>query len=101
MTNVARSDLIPEVPAIGESAVPGFSAAIHYGLLAPVGTPRAIIDRLNSALAVALSVDDVRARLAAEGARPRPGTPEEYAADIDTEETKWGKLVRKLNLKIE
>ena len=81
--------------------MPGFSAAIHYGLLAPVKTQRAFIDRLNSALVAALSVDDVRARLIAEGAQPRPSTPEEYAGDIDTEETKWGTLVSKLKLKIE
>ena len=101
VTNAARSDLLPDVPTIGESAVPGFSAAIHYGLLAPVKTQRAFIDRLNSALVAALSVDDVRARLIAEGAQPRPSTPEEYATDIDTEETKWGTLVSKLKLKIE
>jgi len=81
--------------------VPGFSAVIHYGLLAPAGTPRAIIDRLNAALVAALSADDVQARLAAEGAVPLPGTPEDYAVDIDREETMWGALVRKLNLKVE
>jgi len=70
-------------------------------LLAPPGTPRDIIGRLNAALREALSADDVRARLAAEGAVPLPGTPADYAADIDTEETRWGALVRKLNLKVE
>jgi tripartite-type tricarboxylate transporter receptor subunit TctC len=101
LTSTARSDLLPAVPTIGESAVPGFSATIHYGLLAPARTPRDIVDRLNEALVAALSADDVQARLAAEGAQPRPGTPEAYAADIDSEETRWGTLVRKLNLKIE
>jgi tripartite-type tricarboxylate transporter receptor subunit TctC len=62
----------------------------------------ACCSRLNAALREALSADDVRARLAAEGAVPLPGTPEDYAADIDTEEeTMWGALVRKLNLKVE
>jgi tripartite-type tricarboxylate transporter receptor subunit TctC len=101
VTSAARSDLLPDVPTIAQSGVPGFSAAIHYGLLAPAGTPRYIIDRLNAALVAALSTDDVRARLAAEGAVPLPGTPEDYAADIDGEETTWGALVRKLNLKVE
>jgi tripartite-type tricarboxylate transporter receptor subunit TctC len=101
VTSAARSDLLPDVPTIAQSGVPGFSAAIHYGLLAPAGTPRDIIDRLNAALVVALSADDVRERLAAEGAVPLPGTPEDYAADIDREEARWGALVRKLNLKIE
>jgi tripartite-type tricarboxylate transporter receptor subunit TctC len=101
VTSAARSDLLPDVPTIAQSGVPGFSAAIHYGLLAPAGTPRDIVDRLNAALVAALSADDVRERLAAEGAVPLPGTPEDYAADIDREETTWGALVRKLNLKVE
>jgi tripartite-type tricarboxylate transporter receptor subunit TctC len=101
VTSAARSNLLADVPTIAQSGVPGFSAAIHYGLLAPAGTPRDIIDRLNAALVAALSADDVRARLAAEGAVPLPGTPEDYAADIDGEETTWGALVRKLNLKVE
>jgi tripartite-type tricarboxylate transporter receptor subunit TctC len=101
VTSAARSNLLPDVPTIAQSGVPGFSAAIHYGLLAPAGTPRDIIDRLNAALVAALSADDVRARLAVEGAVPLPGTPEDYAADIDGEETTWGALVRKLNLKVE
>jgi tripartite-type tricarboxylate transporter receptor subunit TctC len=101
VTSAARSELLSDVPSIAEAGVPGFSAAIHYGLLAPAGTPRDIIDRLNAALVAALSADDVKARLAAEGTEPLPGTPEDYAADIDAEETRWGALVRKLNLKIE
>jgi tripartite-type tricarboxylate transporter receptor subunit TctC len=101
VTSAGRSDLLPDVPTIAQSGVPGFSAAIHYGLLAPAGTSRDVIDRLNTALVAALSADDVRARLAAEGAVPLPGTPEDYAADIDAEETRWGALVRKLNLKVE
>src|ERR1700730_10551908 len=101
VTSAARSELLPGVPTIAQAGVPGFSAVIHYGLLAPPGAPRDIIARLNAALREALSADDVRARLAAEGAVPLPGTPEDYAADIDGEETKWGALVRKLNLKVE
>jgi tripartite-type tricarboxylate transporter receptor subunit TctC len=101
VTSAARSDLLPDVPTIAESGTPGFSAVIHYGLLAPAGTPREIVDKLNAALVAALTSDDVRARLAAEGGEPLPGTPESYGADIDREETRWGALVRKLNLKID
>jgi tripartite-type tricarboxylate transporter receptor subunit TctC len=99
--SAARSELLPDVPTIAQSGVPGFSAVIHYGLLTPAGTPRDIIDRLNTALQAALAANDVRARLTAEGAVPLPGTPEDYGADIDREETMWGMLVRKLNLKVE
>jgi len=101
VTSAARSDLLPDVPTIAQSGVPGFSAVIHYGLLAPAGTSRDIVTQLNAALVAALSADDVRARLAAEGAAPLPGTAEDYAADIDSEETRWGMLVRKLKLKVE
>ncbi|HZN28713.1 MAG TPA: tripartite tricarboxylate transporter substrate binding protein [Xanthobacteraceae bacterium] len=101
VTNPERSKLLPEVPTIAESGLPGFSAAIRYGLVAPAGTPRAIVERLNKELQAALAADDLRARLASEGAVPLPGTPEDYAAEIDREEAKWGALVRQLNLKIE
>ncbi|MET0631593.1 MAG: tripartite tricarboxylate transporter substrate binding protein [Xanthobacteraceae bacterium] len=101
VTNPERSKLLPEVPTIAESGLPGFSAAIRYGLVAPAGTPRAVVERLNKELQAALAADDLRARLASEGAVPLPGTPEDYAAEIDREEAKWGALVRQLNLKIE
>jgi tripartite-type tricarboxylate transporter receptor subunit TctC len=74
---------------------------LFYGLLAPPGTSRDVIGRLNAALGEALSADEVRTRLATEGAVALPRTPEDYAADIDAEETKWGALVRRLNLKVE
>lgn len=81
--------------------MPGFDVALRYGLVAPAGTPRPIIDRLNKELNAALASDEVKKRLATEGADALPGTPEAYADDIDKEETKWSALVRKLNLKVE
>jgi len=101
VTAAERSPLLPDVPAIGEAGLPGFSAIIRYGLVAPAGTPRAAIDRLNKELVAALGAEDLRARLESEGATPRPDTPQDYAAEIDREETRWGAVVRKLNLKIE
>jgi len=101
VSSAARSDLLPDVPTVGESGLPGFAAEIRYGLVAPAATPRPIIDRLNRALSAALAADDLRARLAAEGAVPLPGTPEDYAEAIDRDETKWSALVRALNLKVE
>jgi tripartite-type tricarboxylate transporter receptor subunit TctC len=69
--------------------------------VAPAGTPRNVIERLNKELNAALAAADLRARLASEGGEPLPGSPEDYAAEIDREETKWGALVRQLGLKIE
>jgi len=97
----ARSTLIPNVPTIAESGVPGFSAVITYGLAAPPGTPRAIVERLNKELQGALADAGLRKRLDAEGGQVLPGTPEDYAKTIDDEEKKWGPLVRSLNLKVD
>jgi tripartite-type tricarboxylate transporter receptor subunit TctC len=101
VTTATRSKLISDVPTVAESAVPGFSAAIRYGLAAPAGTPRAIVDRLSRELRAAVMSDDVRERFLGEGVEPIPSTPEDYAADIDAEEKKWSALVSGLNLKVE
>jgi tripartite-type tricarboxylate transporter receptor subunit TctC len=96
-----RFSLLPDVPTANESGLPGFESVLHYGLLAPAGTPRPIIDRLNAALRALVETKEVTQRILAEGGDPLTSTPEEYAKDIDSEETKWGALVRKLNLKVE
>jgi tripartite-type tricarboxylate transporter receptor subunit TctC len=101
VTGMTRSPILPDVPTIAESGVPGYDAVIHYGMVAPAGTPRAIIARLNAALNDALKAEDVRARVADEGGDTLAGTPEQQAADIDAEETKWGALVRKLGMRPE
>src|SRR5215468_11271890 len=97
----ARSPLLADVPTIAESGLPGFSAVITYGLAAPAGTPRPIIDRLNKELRAALDDRELRERLISEGGQVLPSTPEEYAAEIDREEKKWGPLVKSLDLKVE
>jgi tripartite-type tricarboxylate transporter receptor subunit TctC len=101
VTTAQRSKLLPDVPTIAEGAVPGFSAAIRYGIVAPAGTPKAIIARLNKELRTALESADVKEKMLSEGAEPSASTPEEYAAEIDTEETKWSAVVKSLNLKME
>jgi tripartite-type tricarboxylate transporter receptor subunit TctC len=98
---LTRLSLMPDVPTITESGLPGFEAVLHYGLMAPAGTPADIVMRLNGELRKAVGLDDVRARIAADGGDVLTSTPEEYAADIDREERKWGALVRKLGLKVE
>ena len=96
-----RSSLLPDVPTSAEAGLPGFEAGLNYGLLAPAGTPRAIIDKLNGALRAGIDTPEVRARIAADGGDPMPSSPEEYAADIAKESEKWGTLIRKLDLKVE
>ena len=96
-----RFSLLPNVPTADESGMPGFEAVLHYGLLAPAGTPKPIVERLNAELGKLVASPDVQARIRTEGGDPLTSTAEEYAADIDREATKWGDLIRKLNLKVE
>jgi tripartite-type tricarboxylate transporter receptor subunit TctC len=93
VTSLTRSALEPDVPTIAET-LPGYEAVLRYGLAAPAGTPRPIVDRLNKELNAALASKEVRDRLAVEGAEPLPSTPEEYGADIDREEAQWSKVVK-------
>jgi tripartite-type tricarboxylate transporter receptor subunit TctC len=95
VTGLKRSPIFPDVPTVAEQGLPGFEAVLHYGIVAPAGTPRPIIDKLNTALREALGDEAVAKRLATEGAEPLSTTSEEYAADIDREETKWSALVKK------
>jgi tripartite-type tricarboxylate transporter receptor subunit TctC len=95
VTGLKRSPIFPDVPTVAEQGLPGFEAVLHYGIVAPAGTPRPIIAKLNAALREALGDPVVAKRLATEGAEPLPTTPEEYSADIDREETKWSALVKK------
>jgi tripartite-type tricarboxylate transporter receptor subunit TctC len=99
VTSLKRSALAPEVPTIAEQGVPDFEAVLRYALVAPAGTPRPVIERLNKALNVALAGPEVKNRLALEGAEPVPGTPEEYAADLDKEVRLWAKVVKESGAK--
>jgi tripartite-type tricarboxylate transporter receptor subunit TctC len=101
VTSLNRSNLLPDVPTIAEQGLPGYEAVLRYGLVVPAQTPRPIIDRLNKELRAALASSEVRTRFATVGAEPLASTPEEYAADIDREETKWSTLIKSLGLKAE
>jgi tripartite-type tricarboxylate transporter receptor subunit TctC len=101
VTGPKRSPSFPDLPTVAEIALPGYEAVLHYGIVAPAGTPRPIVDKLNAALQAALAEPDVRERITADGAEPLAGTPEDYAADIDREETKWSKVVKLSGAKVE
>jgi tripartite-type tricarboxylate transporter receptor subunit TctC len=98
---VVRAAALPEVPTAAESGLPGFEAVQYYGLAAPAGTPRPIVERLNKELNRILATDDMKKRLIAEGSDPAPGTPEDYAANIRREEGKWAALIKQLGLTID
>ncbi|HEV2625110.1 MAG TPA: tripartite tricarboxylate transporter substrate binding protein [Xanthobacteraceae bacterium] len=101
VTAHVRSAALPDVPTAAESGLPGFEAVQYYGLAAPAGTPRPIIERLNKELRMILAADEMKKRLIADGSDPAPSTAEEYAANIQREEAKWAALVKKLGIKIE
>jgi tripartite-type tricarboxylate transporter receptor subunit TctC len=98
---IARERLptLPEVPTAAEAGLPDFEVTTWYGILAPAGTPRPIVQRLNGELVKILNSADVKERLAAMGTEPRSSTPEEFAAYIREEIAKWGEVVRKAGLK--
>jgi tripartite-type tricarboxylate transporter receptor subunit TctC len=94
VTSTARSGLLPDVPTIAESALPGFDASLYYGLIAPAGTPQPVVDKLNKTLQAALASEEVKKQLGLDGTEITPGTPEDYAAFIDKDEKKWSQLVK-------
>ena len=99
VTGPARSHVFPDLPTVAEVALPGYEAVLHYGIAAPAGTPPPIVGKLNAALRAALASQETKAVLVATGADPMPSTPEEYAADIDREETRWSRIVREVGVK--
>ena len=101
VAGTARASVLPNVPTSAEAGLPGFEAGFYYGMSAPAGTPRPIIDKLNAEIRRALAAEDFRKRLVQEGTDPTPCTPEEYAANLEREEAKWAELIKKLGLKFE
>ena len=98
VTSERRSPVLPDMPTIAQSGVPGFEATGWTGLLAPAGTPPAIVQRLSATVAKALETPDTRSRVAALGGEVASSTPEAFAAYIRSEIAKWGKLIQSLGI---
>jgi tripartite-type tricarboxylate transporter receptor subunit TctC len=101
VTGSKRVAVLPEVPTIAEAGVPGYEAMTWNGIVAPAGMPRAMIDRLNTELNRALAEPGLQQKLAAIGAEPAGGTPEEFAKFIRSEYAKWGDVVRRSGAKMD
>lgn len=101
VTGSKRSALMPELPTLAESGMPGFEAAAWQGIVVPTGTPADIIQKLNVEVNKALANPDVRSRLAAQGADILGGSPAEYAAYLRTEIPRWAKAVKDSGAKAE
>lgn len=96
-----RARLLPEVPTISETGVPGYDVSNSYGLLAPKGTPRPAIERIAAAVREALEAPEVIAALSRQGFDPQPSTPEELGAFLRAETAKWTPIIRANDLKAE
>jgi tripartite-type tricarboxylate transporter receptor subunit TctC len=94
VTGAKRSPLFPDLPTVAETGLPGYAAELHYGIVAPAGTPPPAIAKLNAALNGALADAEVQKRLGVDGAQTLPGTPQAYAADIAAEQAKWSAILK-------
>lgn len=99
--SAARLAVLPNVPTAGEAGFPGYEVTNWHGILAPAGTPRDIVARLNAEIGKAIKAPDVRERMAAAGLDPLTSTPEEFADFIKTEIARWAKVIKDANIKIE
>jgi len=98
VTTARRSPAAPNLPTLQEAGVPGYEASSWFGLLAPAGTPKDIVQKLSTETARILKLPDVHERLSALGATPVGGTPEEFAAFIRNEQTKWRKVIQQAGI---
>jgi tripartite-type tricarboxylate transporter receptor subunit TctC len=101
VTSAKRSAEMPGVPTIAESGYRGFEANTWYGLLAPAGTPAAVVARLNAEVNRVLAMPDVRDRLASEGGDALGGSPEQFASFLRAEHAKWGRVVKESGAKLD
>jgi tripartite-type tricarboxylate transporter receptor subunit TctC len=100
VTTAQRSPAAPNLPTIQEAGVAGYEAGSWFGLLAPTGTPKNIVQKLSGETARILKVREVNERLSALGASPVGGTPEEFAAFIRSEQAKWRKVIQQAGIKL-
>jgi tripartite-type tricarboxylate transporter receptor subunit TctC len=93
-TSLKRASAFPDLPTVAESGLPGYDAVLTYGIVAPAGTPRPIVEKLSKTLRDALATDEVKRRISQEGAEPMPTTPEQHAAILDQEDIKWSAIIK-------
>ena len=101
VTTARPSALVPGVPSVAESGVPGFDVPSATGILAPAGTPREVVAKINSAINRALATGEVRQRLNAQGFEPAPATPEEFAAFLASEVRKYARVIQEAGVRID
>jgi tripartite-type tricarboxylate transporter receptor subunit TctC len=101
MSSAKRSSFAPDIPTVAESGVPGYEVAVWFGLVAPAGTPREIVQKLNAEAMRILAMPDVRERFLSQGVEPVGSTPEQFGEHIKSQMTKWAKVVQDAGVKAE
>jgi tripartite-type tricarboxylate transporter receptor subunit TctC len=96
-----RSAVMPDIPTVSEAGVPGYDAVIWLGIMAPAGTPKPIVDRLNAAIASIVSSPEVKADWAKQGAVPMTMTPDQFAQYMRDDIEKWAKVVKVSGAKVD
>jgi len=101
VSSTKRSSMVPDVPTLAASGVPGYDVTTWYGLMVPAGTPREIISRLHDAVDSALANSEVKKRFATTDLEPRSSTPEQFGAHVRAEIAKWAKVVKESGMQAE
>jgi len=101
VSSAQRLPVIGQVPTVAEQGFPGFDASTWLGLVGPAGLPAEVVARVNKEVVTMLGRKDVQEKLAFEGSIPTTGTPQQFAAFIKAEHTKWGNLIREANIRLE
>lgn len=99
VSSAARSPVVPELPTMAESGVPGYDISAWFGLLAPANTPAPIVEKLHKELVEIVQLPDVREKMLIQGLEPTTSTPDEFAALLKSEVLRWGQIVQAAKLK--
>jgi tripartite-type tricarboxylate transporter receptor subunit TctC len=101
VTSSSRTPAAPELPTIAEAALPGYSVTNWIGIFAPAGTPRDVVQKLNSEIIRTMQAPDIQKRLVNEGAKFTAMTPEQYGAFVKAEMAKWAKVVKEAGIRVD
>lgn len=101
VTSAARSPMLSDVPTIAEAGLPGYEADVWYGMIAPAGTPKPILDKIQAGIARGLVTEEMKKSFAAQDATIINQGPEEFAKLMQAEDAKWSRLIREANIKVE
>ena len=99
ITGEARMSALPEVPTFAEAGLPGFDEKIWFGVIAPAGTPKPVIDKLSTEISRFLSEPDFKEKLFSQGADPFISKPEQFAARMKADMAKYAKVIKTANIK--